>query len=180
LDVLRIRHDVTPGTSSPRVPRLRVDIRVQVRDTRSLWLLIGDDTFPSGVNQVTRASDGAWWFEGGSRVEAIWLGPLADVTFTSWQITGGWTPFVLGVIEIGGTTPQEWVQQGGQFDRRSTRARVAAHIDVVCATWVDLRETSDPRASGSRSPGNVEDIRDAGSGDVSAPPDSAFGGPRQR
>ncbi len=140
VEVLKVRPE--PGRKpSLNVQRLLVDVRVQARDPRALWLLIGDDMFPAGVSQVSRSTDDEWDFVGTTTSQAKWLGPATDVTFTNRQVAQGWTPFILGVIEVDGVTPLRWVQQGGQFDSRTSKERVPVRLDVVCATWIDLRET---------------------------------------
>ena len=140
VEVLKVRPDPVHKPSL-NVERLLVDLRVQVRDPRELWLLIGDDMFPSGVSEVSRSADDDWRFVGTTTSKAKWLGPLTDVTFTNRQVARGWTPFVLGVIEVDGVTPLHWVQQGGRFDSRARKERAPVHVDVVCATWIDLSET---------------------------------------
>jgi hypothetical protein len=140
VEVLKVRHDPARNPSL-NVERIQVDLRVQVQDPRALWLLIGYDMFPGGVSEVSRSGDDDWRFVGNTTTKAKWLGTLTDVTFTTRQVARGWTPFILGVIEVEGDSPLHWVQQGGRFDTRTSNARVPAHIDVVCATWIDLRET---------------------------------------
>jgi hypothetical protein len=140
VEVLKVRPEPA-RTSSLNVERLLVDLRVQVRDPRQLWLLVGDDMFPSGVSEVSRSVDDDWRFVGTTTSKAKWLGPTTDVTFTNRQVARGWTPFILGVIEVDGVTPLRWVQQGGRFDSRTSKESVPARIDVVCATWIDLRDT---------------------------------------
>jgi hypothetical protein len=140
VEVLKVRPEPARRPSL-NVERLLVDLRVQVRDPRALWLLIGDDMFPSGVREVSRSANDDWRFVGATTSQAKWLGPTTEVTFTNRQVARGWTPFILGVIEVDGETPLRWVQQGGRFDSRTSKAPVPVRLDVVCATWINLRET---------------------------------------
>jgi hypothetical protein len=137
---------VTPD-HSPRKPSLGlehflIDLRVEVLDSQDLWLLVDHDSFPSGVQEVTRLENDNWVFSGNDIVHARWLGRSANLPIENVQVSTSdrRTPVVLGAIEIENLSPQRWVREGGRSDHRVTRGRRLVHsgIDVVCATWFDL------------------------------------------
>ena len=142
VELLRARLDPNVGKPSRDVTKYLLDIRVQAQDVRELWLLIDHESFPSRLKEVARAADGTWRFSGDAVANARWLGHTADITLSDVQVrTDGRVPVILGTITVEGMSPQQWVKQDGSGDSRSTSAEHLARsdIEVVCATWFELR-----------------------------------------
>ena len=106
-------------------------------------MIVDHETFPSGAHEVAKMPDGSWLFSGNDIVFARWLGRSADVTIKDLNVrsAGQKVPVLLGLIEVESMSPPRWVEQGGLGDNRRTFGENLVHagVEVVCATWFDIR-----------------------------------------
>jgi hypothetical protein len=111
---------------------LVVDLRIQSRDRRALWLLVNEETFPPKVRDVSKTPEGEWSFSGSDLVNAWWLGPAPDLSIKDIAFTTAVrkVPATVATIVIDGMSPQLWDK------RNASPGRV--DVKVVCTTWLEL------------------------------------------
>jgi hypothetical protein len=146
------------------VRRYLVDLHILRSDQMDLWLLMDEHTFPSVVDSVWRdenflgaevqssAHTRPWWFSGNDTIRAWPLGRASDTSIRSIDIgTGALRIAVtLGVIELDGASPQEWLMQNGDQQPWNTRGQPRARGVFVpfCTTWIDLSAVAqDPNSA---------------------------------
>ena len=114
---------------------LMVDLRIQSRDSRELWLIVNEETFPPRVRSVSKTPEGEWSFSGRDLVNAWWLGPAPDSSIKDIAVTTAVrkVPATVATIDIDGMSPQHW-------DKRNVRDKLPGRVDVdvVCMTWLEL------------------------------------------
>ena len=136
------------------VRRYLLDLHILRSDQMDLWLLMDEHTFPSVVDSVSRddgflgaevhssATTRPWWFSGNDTIRAWPLGRASDTSIRSIDIgTGALRIAVtLGVIELDGASPQEWLMQNEDHQPWNTRGQPRARGVFVpfCTTWIDL------------------------------------------
>jgi hypothetical protein len=149
ITALGVDVDLAARKPSATVKRFLVDLRIR-NYAMGVWLVLGEENFPTRLNEAEVGSNGLWLFDGNARANARWLAPGSEITLERLKVSSSYSefPVTLGDIQIDGLTPRRWVQQGGQVDRRSTdgETTVPAEFFVECTTWIDLPFTS---------PGNV-------------------------
>jgi hypothetical protein len=140
VELLNVRRDPTSRKPSPDLRRYLIDVRVYALNYASdVWLLVDQETFPSGVDDVSKGSDGTWWFSG---TDALWLGRAASRVIKNIPVStpDQRVPVILAEIHVEGVSPQRWVERGGSTDERTTDGRLArADVNVLCASWLALR-----------------------------------------
>jgi hypothetical protein len=136
------------------VRRYLVDLHIARSDPMDLWLLIDEHTFPSVIDSVWRddkflgaevqpsANTRPWWFSGNDTIRAWPLGRASHTSIRSIDIgTGALRIAVtLGVIELDGASPQEWLMQNEDHQPWNKRGQPRARGVFVpfCTTWIDL------------------------------------------
>ena len=135
LELVKVGRDYTPRKPSPNLKHLLVDLRIQSRDRRELWLLVNEETFPPTVRDVSKTPEGKWSFSGSDLVNAWLLGPTPDRSIKDIDVTTGKrkVPATVATIAIDGMSPLSW-------DKRNAQGRSAGRLDVevVCVTWLEL------------------------------------------
>lgn len=130
------------------VKRYLVDLHVHRSDQLNLWLLVDEDTFPLVVDSVwrekgsrdaeeqARANPRPWWFSGNGAIQAWPLGRASDVSLTNIEVGTGASrvSVTLGVLELDGASPQEWLIGG--------RPQARGVFVPRCRTWIDLSTLS--------------------------------------
>lgn len=142
VELVDIRPDPVPHKPSVDVERYLVDLRA--RSHAEAWLIINQETAPSGVDGVSKERHGPGWWLGVLHAHLIPRG--GDVTVKDVSVgvgRDGKLPALLARISVEEMTPQRWVQveNGGQGDHRSTFGGklVPLAIDVECVSWFDVR-----------------------------------------
>jgi hypothetical protein len=139
------------------VRRYLVDLHILRSDQMDLWLLVDEHTFPSVVDTVWRdegflgdevqsgTKTRPWWFSGNDTIRAWPLGRAPDTSLRNIDVGTGALriSITLGVIELDGVAPPEWLMQ-------NTRGRPRGRGVFVpfCTAWIDLSVTAqDPNSA---------------------------------
>jgi hypothetical protein len=125
-------------------PSIDVDhylMDLRARSDAERWLIIDQDTAPSGVDSVSKEEQGNGWWLG--ELHAHFIHRAGDLTVNDLRVgvgKDGKLSAVLARISVDSMKPQRWVEEGRQVDHRSAFGGklVPLAIDVDCVSWFDV------------------------------------------
>jgi len=139
VELVGVRPDPFRYKPSIDIEHYLVDLRA--RSTAERWLIVNEDTAPSGVDSVSKDEQGAGWWLGS--LEAHFIPRAGDLTVKDLKVVvgkGGKLSAILATISVDYKTPQRWVEEGRQVDHRVALGGklVPLEIDVECVSWFDV------------------------------------------
>ncbi len=139
VELIGVRPDSFRHKPSIDIERYLVDLRA--RSGAERWLIVNQDTAPSGVDSVDKEAQGTGWWLGSLHAHLIQR--AGDLTVKDLQVgvgKDGKLPAILARISVDDVTPQRWVEEGRQVDHRFAFGGklVPLAIDVDCISWFDV------------------------------------------
>jgi hypothetical protein len=139
VDLVGVRPDPVKHKPSIDIENYLVDLRA--RSDVARWLIVNEDTAPSGVDSVDMEAQGTGWWLGS--LPAHFIQRAGDLTVRDLQVgvgKDGKLPAILARISVDDMTPQRWVEEGRQVDHRFAFGGklVPLAIDVECVSWFDV------------------------------------------
>jgi hypothetical protein len=139
VELVGVRPDPFPYKPSSGVEHYFVDLRV--RSGAERWLIVNQDTAPSGIDSVSKEAQGTGWWLG--LLQGHLIQRAGDLTLKDLQVDvgkDGKLPAIMARVSVDYMTPQRWVEEGRQVDHRfaSGGKLVPLAIDVECVSWFDV------------------------------------------
>jgi len=139
VELVGVRPDPFRYKPSIDIEHYYVDLRA--RSAAERWLIVNQDTAPSGVDSVGKEAQGTGWWLGSLHAHLIQRG--GDLTVKDLQVgvgKDGKLPVILARISVDDRTPQRWVEEGRQVDHRYAFGGkpVPLAIDAECVSWFDV------------------------------------------
>jgi hypothetical protein len=140
VELVGVRPDPFRYKPSIDIEHYLVDLRA--RSQAEGWLIVGQETAPSGVDGVSREEQGTGWWWLGS-LHAHFIQRAGDSTVKDLHVGVGKDrklPAILAHISVDDMTPQRWVEEGRQVDHRFAFGGklVPLAIEVECVSWFDV------------------------------------------
>jgi len=139
VELVGVRPDPVRHKPSIDIERYLVDLRA--RSDAERWLIVDQDTAPSGVDSVSKEAQGTGWWLGS--LHAHFIQRAGDLTVKDLQVgvgRDGKLPAILARISVDDMRPQRWMEEGRQVDHRFAFGGkvVPLAIDVACVSWFDV------------------------------------------
>jgi hypothetical protein len=140
VDLVGVRPDPFRHKPSIDIDNYLVDLRA--RSDAERWLIVNQDTAPSGVDSVSKEEQGTGWWLGS--LHAYVIQRAGDLTVKDLQEgvgKDGKLSAILARISVDHKTPQRWVEEGRQVDHRFAVGGklVPLAIELECVSWFDVR-----------------------------------------
>jgi len=139
VELVGARRDPEAHKPSIDIDDYLVDLRA--RSHAETWLILDRETWAFDVDEVRKDAEGSGWWLGLLRAYLIPQG--GDLTLKDLQMgidKDGKLSAILARIRVDHTTPQRWLEGGGESARRFAEAGkpVPLVIDVQCLSWFDV------------------------------------------